>query len=144
LDSEIAADVWNNRHDSVIDDMVITRDQSRDTGMAMVLLLLAAMLKWGRGEWLIAALIVHVVNMVVPQVFRPVAIVWLGFAHALGVIVSRVVLFVVFVLVVTPIGLLRRALGKDSLRLRAFKAGADSVMTVRNHVFTAADLDKPY
>jgi len=125
-------------------DVTITRDQSRDTGMAMVLLLLLALLKWGRSELLIAALIVLVVNMIVPQVFRPVAIAWFGLAHLLGAVASRVLMFVVFALVVTPIGLLRRALGKDSLRLRAFRASADSVMVVRNHTFTASDLEKPY
>ena len=125
-------------------DVTITRDQSRDTGMAMVLLLLLALLKWGRNELLIAALIVHVVNMIVPQVFRPVAIAWFGLAHLLGAIASRVLMFVVFALVVTPIGLLRRALGKDSLRLRAFRSGDESVMVVRNHTFSAGDLEKPY
>jgi hypothetical protein len=124
--------------------VTITRAQSRDTGMAMVLLLLLAMLTWGRSELLIAAVIVHVVNMIVPQVFRPAAIVWFGLAHLLGAVVSRVLMFVVFALVVTPMGLLRRALGKDSLRLRAFRAGDESVMVVRNHTFTAADLEKPY
>jgi hypothetical protein len=125
-------------------DVTITRDQSRDTGMAMVLLLVLALLKWGRNELLIAALIVHVVNMIVPQVFRPVAIAWFGLARLLGAVASRVLMFVVFALVVTPIGLLRRALGKDSLRLRAFRSGDESVMLVRNHTFTASDLEKPY
>lgn len=125
-------------------DVTITRDQSRDTGMAMVLLLLLALLKWGRNELLIAALIVHVVNMTVPQVFRPVAIAWFGLAHLLGAVASRVLMFVVFALVVTPIGLLRRALRKDSLRLRAFRSGDESVMVVRNHTFSAGDLEKPY
>jgi hypothetical protein len=124
--------------------MPITRDQSRDTGMAMVLLLLLALLKWGGGELLVAALIVQVVNMIVPQVFRPIAFLWFGLAHLLGAIVSRVLMWLVFALVVTPIGLLRRALGKDSLRLRAFRADDASVMTVRNHTFTAGDLEKPY
>ena len=125
-------------------EVAITRDQSRDTGMAVVLLLLLALMKWGRSELLVALVIVHVVNMVVPQVFRPVALVWLGLAHALGAVMSRVLLSIVFALVVTPIGLLRRALGQDSLRLREFKAGDRSVMVVRNHAFTAGDLDKPY
>jgi len=124
--------------------VTITRDQSRDTGMAMVLLILLALLKWGRNELLIAALIVHVVNMIVPQVFRPVAIAWFGLAHLLGAVASRVLMFVVFALVVTPIGLLRRALRKDSLRLRAFRSGDESVMVVRNHTFSAGDLEKPY
>jgi len=125
-------------------DVTITRDQSRDTGMAMVLLLVLALLKWGRNELLIAALIVHVLNMIVPQLFRPVAIAWFGLAHLLGAVASRVLMFVVFALVVTPIGLLRRALGKDSLRLRTFRSGDESVMVVRNHTFTGSDLEKPY
>ena len=131
-------------HDSVMRAMTITRDQSRDTGMAMVLLLLIAYLKFGWAALLVAALVVHVVNMVVPQVFRPVAPLWFGLAHVLGTISSRILLSLVFGLVVTPIGWLRRMLGKDSLRLRAFKAGDQSVMVVRNHTIAARDLERPY
>jgi hypothetical protein len=125
-------------------DVTMTRDQSRDTGMAMVLLLLLAFLKWRLNELLIATVIVQIVNMIVPHVFRPVAVVWFGLAHLLGAVASRVLMFVVFAVVVTPIGLLRRALGRDSLRLRAFRADDESVMVVRNHTFTASDLEKPY
>jgi hypothetical protein len=118
--------------------------RSRDTGMAMVLLLLLSLLKWGRTELLVAALIALVVTMIAPQAFRPLAVVWFGLAHVLGAVMSRVLLSLVFGLVVTPIGLLRRAFGMDTMRLRAFKAGDESVMTVRNHTFTAGDLEKPY
>jgi hypothetical protein len=129
--------------------MPITRDhgaraRSRDTGMAMVLLLLLAYLEFGSAALLVAALVLHVLDMVAPQVFRPLAPLWYGLGHLLGAISSRVLMFLVFALVVTPIGLLRRALGKDSLCLRAFRAGNDSVMVVRNHRFTAGDLEKPY
>ena len=124
--------------------VTITRNQSRDTGLAIVLVLLLVMLRWQRSELLVPALIIQVVSMVAPQVLRPVAIVWFGIAHLLGAVVSRVLLAVVFGLVVTPIGLLRRVLGNDSLRLRAFKAGDESVMVVRNQTFTAADLEKPF
>jgi Saxitoxin biosynthesis operon protein SxtJ len=124
--------------------MTITRDQSRDTGMAMVLLLLIAYLKFGSGALLAAALVLHVVDMVAPQVFRPLVPLWFGLAHLLGAVSSRILLSLVFGLVVTPIGVLRRALGKDSLRLRAFRAGDESVMVVRNHTFTSGDLENPY
>jgi hypothetical protein len=124
--------------------MTITRDQSRDTGMAMVLLLLIAYLKFGSGALLVAALVLHVTNMVAPQVFRPLVPLWFGLAHLLGAISSRILMTLVFGLVVTPIGVLRRALGKDSLRLRAFRAGDESVMVVRNHTFTPGDLEYPY
>ena len=124
--------------------MTITRDQSRDTGMAMVLLLLIAYLKFGSGVLLVAALVLHVTDMVAPQDFRQLVPLWFGLAHLLGAISSRILLTLVFGLVVTPIGVLRSALGKDSLRLRAFRAGDESVMVVRNHSFTPGDLENPY
>jgi hypothetical protein len=124
--------------------VTITRDQSRDTGLAIVLVLLLVMLRWQRSELLVPALILQAVSMIAPQVLRPVAIVWFGLAHVLGAVVSPVLFATVFGLVVTPIGLLRRALGKDSLRLRGFKAGDESVMVVRHHRFTPGDLEQPF
>jgi len=55
-----------------------------------------------------------------------------------------VLLSILFFLVITPIGVLRRLFGKDSLKLRDFKASRDSATVERNHVFTAQDIEKPY
>ena len=112
--------------------------------MAMVLLLLLAAVAVKRDGLVLAAIAVLVVNMTVPRVFKPVAVVWLGASHAIGTVVSAVLLSVVYVLVVTPVGLLRRMAGKDTLRLRSFKATDASVMIERSHSFTAGDLEKPY
>lgn len=122
----------------------ITREQSRDTGMAMVLLLLLAFVFRKRLEFVYAAMALHVLNMVAPQLYRPVAMVWLGFSHLLGTVVSRIVLSIVFFLVVVPMGLLRKVTGKDPMKLRVFKASGESVMVERNHTFTARDLERPY
>jgi heme A synthase len=122
----------------------MTKDQSRDTGMAMVLLLLLIYLKTRREGWLYSAMVLHVVNMILPRIFAPVAVLWLGLSHILGTVMSKVLLSILFFAVVTPIGLLRRLFGKDSLRLREFKAGTESVMLVRNHLFVAQDIEKPY
>lgn len=122
----------------------ITKDQSRDTGMAMVLLCLFVFLARKREGWLFAAIGLHVVNMIAPQVYKPVAVVWLGFSEFLGNISSKVLLSIVFFGVVTPIGVLRRLAGKDSLKLRAFKASQESAMWERNHKFTGKDIEQPY
>jgi hypothetical protein len=119
-------------------------DQCRDTGMAMVLLVLLGLIRFKWSGLLMAAVVLHVANMIAPRIFRPIVPLWLGLAHALGAISSRVLLATVYWLVVTPVALARQALGKDSLRLRAFKAGDESVMATRRHVFTAGDLEKPY
>ncbi len=111
----------------------ITKDQCRDTGMVMVLLLVDVRMKQG---WiLLAALVLQVLSMTVPRIYRPAAVVWLGLSDLLGAVVSRILLSIVFFGIVTPIGILRRLIGKDSLKLHAFKAGTDSVMLDRNHVF---------
>jgi hypothetical protein len=122
----------------------ITKDQSRDTGMAMVLLLLIAAASRKREVYLIVAMALHILNMTVPQIYRPVAVVWLGLSDLLGGVVSRVLLSIVFFAVVTPIGIFRRLVGRDSLKLRAFKASKESVMLERNHTFVGKDLETPY
>lgn len=122
----------------------ITKDHSRDTGMAMVLLLLILYIRTKRDGMLWAAIALHVVNMMVPRIYAPIAVVWLGFSHLLGTVMSRILLSILFFGVVTPIGILRRLFGKDSLNLRAFKASEESVMLVRNHIFVSRDIEKPY
>ena len=122
----------------------MTKDQSRDTGMAMVLLLLLIYLKTRREGLVYAAMVLHLVNMIVPRVYAPVAVVWLGLSHLLGTIMSKVLLSILFFGLVTPIGVLRRLLGKDSLKLRAFKANEESAMSVRNHLFVGHDIERPY
>src|SRR5687767_13054440 len=120
------------------------RDRSRDTGLALVLLLLIAQLATGRRGLTTAAVVTLVVTMTAPLVFRPVSVIWFGFSQVLGTVMSKALLAAVFYLIVTPVGVVRRLLGYDSLRLRAFKAAGTSVMHERHHVFTPDDLDKPY
>jgi hypothetical protein len=122
----------------------MTKDQSRDTGMAMVLLFLIVFLRAKRDGILFAAIAVHLLNMTVPRIYGPIAVLWLGLAHLLGSVMSKILLSILFFGVVTPIGVLRRLMGKDSLKLRIFKAGEESVMSVRNHIFAAHDIEKPY
>ena len=120
------------------------RDRSRDTGLALVLLLLITQLATGRRGLTTAAIVVLVVTMTAPLVFRPVSVVWFAFSHLLGTVMSKVLLAAVFYVIVTPIGVMRRLLGHDSLRLRAFRASDASVMHARGHVFAPDDLEKPY
>ena len=122
----------------------ITKDQSRDTGMAMVLLCLILFITRKREGWLFVAVGLHVLNMVVPQIYRSIAVLWLGLSDLLGAVMPKMMLAILFFGVVTPIGLFRRLLGKDALKLRVFKVGDGSVMLQRNHVFVAQDLERPY
>jgi hypothetical protein len=122
----------------------ITKDQSRDTGMAMALLALLLGFLTDLAGFFTVATVLLVVTMAIPSVYRPIAFVWLGLSHFLGTIVSRILLTAVFFVVVLPVGLLRRAMGMDSLQLKKFGRGKESVMRVRDHVYAPSDVDKPY
>jgi hypothetical protein len=121
-----------------------TREQAKDTGMALVLVFILAWLFRRRDGYIGVALVLHLVTMVAPQVFRPLAVVWFGISHVMGMIASRLVLSVVFFVFVTPVGIWRRVMGADSLQLKSFGRGRESVMKVRDHTFVGQDLEQPY
>ena len=122
----------------------IDKSQCTDTGMAMVLVLLLAYFSTKRGMLVPAAAAVLVVNMTAPRLFQPAAFVWLSFSHLMGAVMSRILLAIVYFVVVTPTALLRRAAGRDTLLLRKFKGGEESVMVERNHKYSGRELLRPY
>ena len=61
------------------------------------------------GAWAVAAL-------VVPHALKPVYYPWMMLAMALGFVMTRALLTLVFFLVITPIGLLMRLFGQDPMQ----------------------------
>ena len=120
------------------------KSQAKDTGLAMVLILLIIQYI-RRPDWLlVAAMAVLVLVMTWPAPFSPLARVWFGLSHFLGTIVSRILLTVVFFLIVTPVGLVRKVLGADPMRNKEWRKGDDSVLVERRHQYIQEDLKKPY
>jgi hypothetical protein len=121
-----------------------TKDEAKDTGMAMVLICLL-LGYWGKfPKFLPVSLAVLLITMIWPNAFRPLAKLWFGLSHVLSNVVSRVILTIIYFLIVTPIGLIRRALGADALQLKKWKQGRDSVFVVREGAIQAKDLENPY
>lgn len=58
------------------------------------------------------------VAAVVPAVLAPLNRAWQRVGHAMHVVTTPLILALIFFVVITPMGLLMRALGKDPLRLR--------------------------
>ncbi len=122
----------------------VTNAQARDTGLAAVLILLLIAHFRDSAGLVAPAIIVLVVDMVWPNCFRPAAYVWFTLANILRKVVSSILLTVLFLVIVTPIGLLRRLLGADSMKRKKWKDGPESVFEERDHVFAAKDLERPY
>lgn len=60
-------------------------------------------------------------GLAVPLLLKPFHFVWMVLAVVLGFIMSRIILTLLFYLVVTPIGLFTRMIGKDFLDLKLEK-----------------------
>ena len=57
---------------------------------------------------------------------------------------NYLILPIIFYIVVTPIGLFRKLLGADSMRVGKWKQSNESVFLERNHTYSTNDLNKPY
>lgn len=122
----------------------LTPRQCTDAGLALVFVFLLLALLGGQGWAVAAATAATLLLMTAPAVFKPFAVAWFGLSHAMGTVMSRLILSLAFFLVVTPVAVLRRVLGKDPMRLRQWKAGQDSVFTIRDVKVQAADLERPF
>lgn len=125
-------------------DKKITAEQCKDSGLALVLICLICFQFFKLQPLLLLAIIFLVITMTYPPVFKPFARLWFALSTALGTVVSKLILALLFFLLVMPIGLLRRAMGKDSMQLKEWKKGDGSVFRKRDHRFVADDLDHPY
>jgi hypothetical protein len=122
----------------------ISKDQCKDAGMALVLLTMILNYIFANSYWIIFGIALSIVTMSVPNLIKPAAKLWFGAAQLIGTYVSKLILFIVYYAVVTPVGLLRRLLKKDSLKLKEFKRDAKSVMENRNVTYKSKDIVKPF
>ncbi len=67
---------------------------------------------------LILSLIFLILGVLNSKALTPLNIIWIKFGIFLGNIVSPVVMGVIFFMVITPIGLIMRLLGKDLLKIK--------------------------
>jgi len=122
----------------------ISKKQASDTGMAAVLILLLIGLITNNNLYYKIAIPVLIINMTFPMFYYLFAIIWLGFSQLLGTIVSKIILTIIYIILVIPVGVFRRLLGKDSLQLSEFKKGEKTVMQTRNYTFVSEDIENPY
>lgn len=78
-----------------------------------------------------------------PAGLGPVYRGWMGFAHVVGWVNTRLLLGLVFFLVITPIGLLMRLAGRDPMR-RRFDPSATTYRIPRTRAPEPAEMERPF
>ena len=85
-----------------------------------------------------------VVGLLFPTWLLPLATLWFAIGRGLSVVFSIIILTLLFYLLITPVGLFRRMLGYDMLRVKQWKKSTTSVFIKRDHTFRSSDIEKPY
>jgi hypothetical protein len=79
-----------------------------------------------------------------PPFLRPVYIFWMRLAHALGYVNTRLILFILYYLILTPVGLAMRLFSGDPLD-REFSKGAPTYWRqVEKKLFNPADYERQF
>lgn len=139
----------------VMAEVEVNKKRIRDFGLVMLVVLsfiIPAFLSW-RNDWEISSvswtlftigLILFVFSLARPLLLTPVYKAWMGLAIILGLFMTKVIISLVFYLIMTPIGIGRRLLVKDPLRIRSDKQ-AESYWSVKeNPVREPSSYEKQY
>ena len=69
----------------------------------------------------IVGVLLMVMALTIPKALKEIYKVWMGMAFAIGWVVSRIILAILFFLVVTPIGFIAQLFGKEFMDIRKNK-----------------------
>jgi len=122
----------------------ISKKEHVDSGLALLLLTLLFGV-WVESYFALRLAIAEVlILLIAPVILYPFTFLWLTISDLMGKVMSKVLLTVIFFGLVFPVGLIRKAMGKDTLRLKKFKSDSGSVFTDRNHEYIKTDFTASY
>jgi hypothetical protein len=121
-----------------------SKKEHSDSGLALLLLTLIAGLWFNYTFAFKIAFAEVIILLIAPIVNYPFTFIWLNLSDLLGKLMSKILLTIIFFVFVCPMAFYRKAIGKDSLRLKEFRKGTNSVFTERNHDYTKEDFSNPY
>ena len=122
----------------------VSNKECADTSMAMTLISLLVILYTKSLTLLPLPIGLLLLGMVWPRAYSLLARLWLGISLLLGSVMSRVVLSIIFMVIVTPIALVMRLFGHDPMRRKAWKKGTESTFVSRGDLVEAKDLEHPF
>jgi uncharacterized membrane protein len=121
-----------------------SKKEHTDSGLALLLLTLLVGHFSNLHFTILVAIAEVLILLIAPILIFPFTFLWLNISNLLGKIMSKVILSLVFFVFVCPVSFIRKAMGKDTLRLKKFKKDSNSVFTDRNHTYSRTDLTTPY
>lgn len=122
----------------------VTKKQCIEFGIVAILVMAILALFKHQNGYTILIVLLCLLTLVIPLAFYPFAVIWFGLAKILSSISSRVILTIIYFLVVTPVGLIRKLRGADGMKIKEFKKSDDSVMLHRDHTYSSQDFEHTF
>lgn len=91
--------------------------------------------------WLYAAVILGLTGMFLENISRHIHRVWFKLAEAMGFVMNKLILGLVFFVFLLPFSLLKKLGSTDVLQR---KPGSKTLFTIRNHTYTPRDFEKTW
>lgn len=116
--------------------------------VGIVLLILSGLLFWNdKSSYMyfgIASILLNIFGIFYPVSLKPINKVWMSLAIVLGWVMTRVILIILFYIVLTPIGIIAKLVGKKFLKLKIDKS-SNSYWEVREKKdFNPSDFENQF
>ena len=119
-----------------------TKKQNTEFGIVASIAILAVSLRF-KIDLYVIAVITLLVSLLFPVLYSPFAWLWFGLAKGLERVMSKGVLFLIFFLVITPVGLIRKALRKDSLHT-GYSKNRKTLFENQIHTYKSEELERQF
>lgn len=111
-------------------------------GLVIVLLILSFV--FNLHALSVAAAVVAFIALASVKLSTLVSAAWWGLSELIGRTISGLFLTLVFLTIVTPVGLLRRGLRKGPRSLKPLPRNEEPTLEVREHAFGPTDFERPW
>ncbi|MCH7764085.1 MAG: hypothetical protein IIB95_10140 [Candidatus Marinimicrobia bacterium] len=116
--------------------------------VGIVLLIISTLLFWNdKSSYLyfsVAGILLNILGLFYPVSLKPINKVWMSLAIVLGWVMTRVILIILFYIVLTPIGIIAKLVGKKFLKLKIDKS-SNSYWEVREKKdFNPSDFENQF
>lgn len=122
--------------------LILMKWKAKHTSLLVIAIGFAAIFLFFRKDWMLIPVGISVIGFIIGPLGEYIHLCWMLLAKTLGYINSRILLSIIFFLVLAPIALLMRLLGKTQF---VKKAGTQqSLFVTRNQLYSRQDLEQPF
>ena len=83
-------------------------------------------------------------GLILPNILKPLNKIWMTMAVILGWFMSRVILFILYYVIITPIGIFLKLIGKDFLQLKIDKSSKSYWETREKKIAEQIDYERQF